>query len=277
MRRVLIIGARSNLSKVLAAYLPNATLISSCDIEVLPDVIGSSGPVDIIYNSFVKSSELRNFSDPELYSHYSIARLAKFVSLCRENENLVNSVIYTSSASVYGNNASAAEHDHGEIRGLYPAMKLSCELFIENFLKDVPVKVIIARVFNMYGGDDSFSIISKVARAIDSGAPLAIANRGVAIRDFICIEDVAAAYAAILRSGFEGVINVGSGVGTSVSEVIRVAEQVFGKRLNVINYDSAEVQVSVASIEKLDKILINYRYKCVVDYFRCLSTNGGGV
>jgi nucleoside-diphosphate-sugar epimerase len=272
MSRILIVGRRSNLSAELARSLGDeANLVASADIGLLGDMLDPARPVDIVYNAFVKSTQLRSLDDPEAYSRDTFERLAQFVAICRANLAGVRSVIYTSSSSVYGDNSLASELDHCEIRGLYPAVKLASEFFIRDHLRETPIRVIVPRVFNMFGGQDEFSIVAKVARALMSDAEISIANDGAAIRDFIAIEDVAAAYVALIRSDFEGLINLGTGRGMSVRRVIESAEAAFGRRLRIQSVKTSEIRVSIAAVERLAALLPGHDFGSVDQYYESLA------
>lgn len=274
MEKVLIIGRRSNLSSALATRLPAATIVASDDIDGLVAHLDASEPAHIIYNAFVKSSLLRTLNNPVEYSRYTFEALAKFVSICRAYPQGVRSVIYTSSSSVYGDNSLASELDHCEIRGLYPAVKLASEFFLQDHLRETPIRVIVPRVFNMYGGRDEFSIVAKIARALKSDTELVIANEGEAIRDFIAIDDIVDAYMALLGSGFRGVINIGTGKGMSVRRVIEAAERAFDAKLKISNVRNSEILVSVAAIDKLRNLLLGHQFRSVESYYAEVAGKG---
>jgi nucleoside-diphosphate-sugar epimerase len=274
MEKVLIIGRRSNLSKALATRLPAANIVASDDIEDLVVHLDPSEPVHIIYNTFVKSSLLRTLDDPVEYSRYTFEILAKFVSICRACHQGIRSIIYTSSSSVYGDNSLASELDHCEIRGLYPAVKLASEFFLQDHLRETSIRVIVPRVFNMYGGQDEFSIVAKIAHALRSDTELVIANEGEAIRDFIAIDDIVDAYVALMGSSFQGVINIGTGKGMSVRRVIEAAERAFDAKLKIRNVRNSEILVSVAAIDRLRNLLPTHQFRSVERYYADIAGKG---
>lgn len=265
--RTIIIGSRSNLTGALASRLGDPVILSSAEISKLTVVLGACGSADIIYNAFVKSSRLRQTNDPKEYSRYTFEALSEFIAVCLSNQGRIRTILYTSSSSVYGDNSSASELDHCEIRGLYPAVKLASELFLSDHLRDTRVRVIIPRVFNMYGGRDEFSIVAKIANALRTNTEITISNDGEAIRDFIDIEDVVDAYTALLESCYEGVINVGTGRGMSVRRVIEAAERASDARLRIKNVKSSEIRVSIACIDRVQKLMPGHAFRTVEDYY----------
>ena len=77
----------------------------------------------------------------------------------------IEKVVYTSSSSVYGNNKSCVEADLPKPLSLHATLKLANEKLVSQFCLAEGVDYTIARVFNMYGGYDEFSIVSKIIKA----------------------------------------------------------------------------------------------------------------
>ena len=102
----------------------------------------------------------------------------------------ISKIIYSSSSSVYN---SIGNDNHLGNRDLYSSSKLACENMIKNFVKK-KVDFTIARIFNMYGGHDQFSIISKIQNAIKYKKKIFLNNKGESVRDFIHINDVCKIY-----------------------------------------------------------------------------------
>src|SRR5262249_17328409 len=60
--------------------------------------------------------------------------------------------------------------------------------------------------------------------------PVEIWGDGSVTRDYIYIDDVADAFARVIRySGLKSVFNISSGVGTQLNELIKIIEEVLGK------------------------------------------------
>lgn len=72
----------------------------------------------------------------------------------------------------------------------------------------------------MYGGDDHFSVISKLLECCQNGIPFTVANHGSAIRDFIYIDDVVAIYEQLLQVENLPIVNLGTGEGISIKNII---------------------------------------------------------
>jgi nucleoside-diphosphate-sugar epimerase len=266
-KNTLIIGKRSNLSRALASRVADARLIASDELHTLPALLVNTGSSDLIYNVYHKSALLGQTDTPEVYAKYAFTTLAAFVSLCLEHHRHINTVIFTSTSAVYGNNAHAAETDKTDITNLYASLKLASEFFLKDHLKNTSIRLIIPRVFNMYGGDDEFSVVSKIAAATVSGREIAVTNNGRSVRDFIHISDVVEIYWKLLQSSCDGVVNVGTGSGVSVEQLIEMAEAAFGRTLHTSYTNRDEIARSVARIDLLTRTIGHHPFKTVDSYY----------
>lgn len=182
----IIIGKESNLSSALEKKESFISL-SAREIILNKEILKpyKKNKIKLIFNNFQPSVNLGNIKD---YSEYiKRAILSTSIVLDYFNPKQIVKIIYTSSSSVYGNNALCSEYDDVKIMNLHPALKLSNEKMIENYSSTFSIDYTIARVFNMYGGDDKFSIISKILDAYINNKTLTVVNNGSAIRDFIHI------------------------------------------------------------------------------------------
>jgi len=133
-------------------------------------------------------------------------------------------VIYASSLSVYGNpkrNPVSEDHEKNPITP-YGITKLRTEHLLEKYAK-LGVKSIGLRYFNVYGkrklGPNN-GVIPDFLENIAKNEPLVIYGSGSQIRDFIFIEDVIKATCLAMESKMKsGFINIGSGIGTSISDL----------------------------------------------------------
>ena len=85
------------------------------------------------------------------------------------------------------------------------------------------------RVFFLYGpGEHPARLVASIARAVVAGerAPL---SAGTQRRDFLHVDDVAGAFAALVASDVTGPVNVGSGDAVSVLEIARAIAEAGGR------------------------------------------------
>ena len=263
----IIIGKRSNLSKHLANALDNCLLISSNSLENELSQINWEGveKANLIMNQFQPSFRLNDASLPIDYINNSILTTARVLEFVKINNTKFNKIIYTSSSSVYGQNKLCTESDIQMPISLYASLKLANEYLVSRFCSDEKIDFTVTRIFNIYGGHDQFSIISKLINAINNNIEIDLVNNGNAIRDFIYIDDVVKAYKVVLTCSNLPTINIASGVGTSVNSIlIFLNKSGFKVKFNSIKKD--EIGISIADNSKLMELCELYDFHSLEDY-----------
>ena len=128
-------------------------------------------------------------------------------------------VVYASSARVYGDQLSHPRRTDEliTVSGPYEDMKLACEALTSG------AGGTSLRFSNLYGqGQSSESVLSRVLSQIPGSDPLKVWSTAP-VRDFCWIADAADAVLAAVQATQAGVFNVGTGVGTSVGDLARLA------------------------------------------------------
>jgi UDP-glucose 4-epimerase len=138
----------------------------------------------------------------------------------------------------------------------YAASKAAAERLVDDVAGAGAVSAAVLRVFNAAGcvdgrpDRDTARLIPNIVRAARGELPaLAVNGDGTVRRDYTHVLDVAEAFRFALEADGEGTAtyNVGTGVGTSVAELIATAEQVAGRRIPVEHRPPRpETQTSVA-------------------------------
>ena len=270
MNKVFIIGKGSNLSSFLSKKIINSKLISSreilTNIEEL-NVLKDNLPINIIFNNFQPATKLNEFVNLENYVLNSILTTSKVLDFIKNNQIVVNKIIYTSSSSVYGNNILCNENDELKPMNLHASLKVANEKLVEKFCIENSIEYTIARIFNMYGGDDNFSIISKIIKAYKNNEELNIVNNGNAIRDFIHIDDVVDIYSKILDKKDIKILNIGSGNGSSIKNILDFLNN-HNIKIKTKNIQREELKISTADISKLKELLKKDTFFGVEDYLK---------
>lgn len=150
---------------------------------------------------------------------------------------------------------------------LHASLKVANEKLVEKFCIENSIDYTIARIFNMYGGDDNFSIISKIIKAYKNNEELNIVNNGNAIRDFIHIEDVVDIYSKILDKKDIKILNIGSGNGSSIKNILDFLNN-HNIKIKTKNIQREELKISTADISKLKELLKKDTFFGVEDYLK---------
>jgi nucleoside-diphosphate-sugar epimerase len=110
---------------------------------------------------------------------------------------------------------------------LYGIAKDALRRVAEGYAEQQGVELAWGRLFLLYGPREApRRLVASVIRALLAGKP-AETGSGERIRDFLHVEDAAGAVAALLDSSVVGAVNIASGVGLSVQELVdRIVEAV---------------------------------------------------
>jgi len=122
----------------------------------------------------------------------------------------------------------------GSLLSPYAASKVCGEVYLKVFNDELGLDTVRLRYFNVYGPrqtikSESGAVAIFTLRAL-KGEPIIIFGDGNRTRDFVYVEDVAAAniLAARRDTAAGGVFNVGTGVETSINQLARLVVEVTG-------------------------------------------------
>jgi UDP-glucose 4-epimerase len=176
-------------------------------------------------------------------------------------------VVYTSSASVYGNPRSIPLNEEDGLQPLspYAVSKLAGEHYCAAFYESYGLPVAAVRYSNVYGvgqrPDNPYcGVVSKFFAAAAAGEPISIHGDGEQTRDFTYVDDaVEATLLAAIHPRAEGeVFNVGTGIEISVNNLARAIGTALGREIEVQNIDRRDVdniRRRVVNIEKIRRML----------------------
>lgn len=112
---------------------------------------------------------------------------------------------------------------------LYGTCKDATRRICEALGAQLGVSVAWGRTFFLYGpGEDERRLVAAVARALVAGERAAT-SEGTQVRDFLHVDDVAAAFAALVSTEAEGAVNIGAGRGVAIREVVEEIGRAAGR------------------------------------------------
>jgi nucleoside-diphosphate-sugar epimerase len=138
---------------------------------------------------------------------------------------------------------------------LYGACKHATHVAAEAYARETGLGLAWGRVFLLYGPDeDTRRLVPQVARLLLAGEQ-APTSDGKQIRDFMHVDDVAAGFVALLDSAVEGPVNIASGEGVSIAEVLALIARATGRsellRRGALPRRGGEPDVLVADVRRL--------------------------
>ncbi|MFC1936389.1 NAD-dependent epimerase/dehydratase family protein [Chloroflexota bacterium] len=159
------------------------------------------------------------------------------VEACLENE--IKRIVYSSSASVYGNalfTPMTEEHPFNN-RTTYGATKIANEQMFRAIYEQHSLPYIGMRYMNIYGPRMDYkgtyvSVIMKVLDRIFRGEAPLIYGDGTQVYDFIQVKDVARANILGMKSDVADFnFNIGTGLPTSIKELVDMLLEITNSEL----------------------------------------------
>lgn len=159
----------------------------------------------------------------------------------------VKKIVYSSTGgAVYGEPDVTPVPEEHPIRPISPygISKHTVEHYLFMYEKQYGLDYTVLRYPNVFGPrqnpDGEAGVIAIFGRQLLTGVACRIFGDGEQKRDYVFVEDVVAANMAALTKGNGDILNIGSGVGTTVNDVYRTIAQVLGVRRAPI-YESPRV------------------------------------
>ena len=233
---------------VLSPHFEQADLLDKLSIEA----IFKKHKIDAVMQFAAYTAVGESVENPRKYYENNFVGTLNLLDVMLKNN--VKKFVFSSTCATYGNPQYIPideKHPQAPINP-YGYSKLIVEHALEDYQKAYGLEYIALRYFNAAGcskdgeiGESKTpetNLIPLVLKAIKGdrkdikvlGTDYDTKD-GTCIRDYVHVEDLALAHRlAIEKLGsFSGGINLGTGIGTSVKEVIAAAEKVSGKKCPV--------------------------------------------
>lgn len=216
-------GLRTNLN-------PKAVLCAQDILDPrLPKVLADIAP-DIINHHAAQMNVRRSVDDPLLDARINILGLLNVLEGCRSLK--VRKIIFASSGGVvYGEQEKfpAAEDHPTRPMSPYGVAKLAGEYYLAYYREAYGIPFIAFRYANVYGPrqnpeGEAGVIAIFISRMLEGKTPT-INGDGKQTRDYVHVEDVAAANLSALESSFSGPLNVGTAKETDVVTIFRLLRE----------------------------------------------------
>jgi UDP-glucose 4-epimerase len=255
--------------------VPSKAKLEICDIADVEKVskIIQNNKFDLVmhFAGLIKVDE--SISHPEKYNDYNYEKAKIFIDTCLNNR--LNRIIFSSTASVYGNTIKddVSENDILDPLNPYALSKLKFENYIVDKSKNDSLKYVILRYFNVAGSEDklrtgliaksSTNLIKVICEVATKKKDALIINGndydtldGTPIRDFIHVSDLAEMHYLsanyLIKENKSEIFNCGYGKGFSVMEVVKNMNNVLKKTLPTIigKRRDKDIKSSIANVKK---------------------------
>lgn len=221
-----------------AALLAEADLRfgSILDDELLAELVGKA---DVCFHLASSTVPATSNTNPLEDIHVNLVGTVKLLQHVVRSE--VKKVIFVSSGgTVYGNpqRMPIPETHSLEPISSYGIIKAAIEHYFRFFLPHNGIEHAILRVSNIYGpgqrSDGVQGVVATFIQSILDSKPIEIWGDGSSVRDYIYIDDVISALVAAMHyHGPETIFNIGSGKGSTLSDIICRIEDATGRRASI--------------------------------------------
>ena len=217
---------------------------SVLDTDFVSRVLGEHGVEGVVHLAAKKAVE-ESVAKPLWYYHENVTGMQSLLTAMAQTG--VRKILLSSSAAVYGTPAEGlvTEQASTSPESPYGWTKLMSEQILRDAGSAEGFSWAALRYFNVGGADSpelgdrgANNLIPRVFRAVTTGAkPQIFGNDyptrdGTCIRDYIHVSDVADAHAFVItkmaNAELSAVYNLGTGLGTSVLEVMQTTRRVTG-------------------------------------------------
>ncbi len=252
-------GTRSNLAEAMTSPKVKVVEGSMTDRDALKrEVQGIDG---VFHLASLWLGECVN--DPRLAWEVNTIGSWNIVEACREAG--VKRIVYSSSASVYGNavvTPMTEEHPFNN-RTTYGATKIANEQMLRAIYEQHKLPYIGMRYMNIYGPRMDYegtyvSVIMKVLDKIFANERPVVFGDGSQVYDFIHVADVARANILGMKADCaDENFNVGMGIGTSINDLVQILLELTGTSLTIDYRPQAQSFVThrIGSTEKAQQLL----------------------
>lgn len=240
------VRALDDLSAGDPSRLDPRVLFTRGDVRNVPLLWTLLQDVECVFHLAARVSVPESVLYPQEYNEVNVGGTVALMTAVREVG--VPRVVLASSGTVYGTQPTQPVHEGLQPRpqSPYAVTKVAAEHYLFTLGKLYGAETVALRIFNAYGPGQRVPpahapVVPLFLRRALGGGSLVVHGDGTQTRDYVYIDDVVRALAAAATtSNVNGlIINVGSGVETSVNELVRQVALVTGRQPSVI-YNEAQ-------------------------------------
>lgn len=223
-----------------------------------------------------------SIQNPGEYYNNNVIKSIKLMDFMRENH--LNNLIFSSSASVYGESFASICSEAQAMKPINPygSTKAIIEQVMEDYGRAYGLNNMRFRYFNAAGADPksrlgqmegATHLLAKIMENVTRSKELMIYGNiyptkdGTCVRDYVHVSDIARAHVLAIDYLFNNtgshVLNLGSGAGTTVLEMVKTTEEV---TRNPVKYTIGETRVGDPAILIADSQLANKKLNWMPEY-----------
>jgi UDP-glucose 4-epimerase len=252
---VTVLGSTSNISS-LADIRDKITVVNK---DIRDETITKHfGDIQYVFHQAARVTlPDSSIKAPRQDADINILGTLTVLDACRKND--VSKVIFASSSAVYGEPVRVPIQEDNPLTPVTPygLSKKTCEEYIQMYHDNYGLEFAILRPFNIYGENQSpNAVLARFINLIRNKKPIKIFGDGSTTRDYIHVKDVVGANILAGLSPSTGIFNVGTGIETSMNDLVGILKEVCGEfDVKYLPEKSGGLPRSVADMRKTKKIL----------------------
>jgi len=241
-----------------------------------------SGDFDIIFHE-AAITDPRHPNDEKTYNK-NIRGFKNIIELSKKNNA---KLVYASTAGMYGNGPTPMKEDQGKkILNAYGKSKLEMDIIASGLFDKM--HIVGLRYFNVFGPREMYkgraaSMIYHLGKQIKAGKNPRIFKSGDQIRDHIYVKDAVDATIKAANVKKSGIFNIGTGIGTTFNDLVKVLNKALGKNFEPEYFDmpynpksyQSNTQADTTKAENILGFKAEWSLKdSIKEYFSWLDNNG---
>ena len=252
-------GTKANLAEAMRSPKVRVVEASMMDRDALKRELAGADGVFLLASLWLGEC----VNDPRHAWEVNTLGTWNVIEACLEAQ--VKRIVYSSSASVYGNALmTPMTEDHPfNNRTTYGATKIANEQMLRAIYEQHKLPYVGMRYMNIYGPRMDYegtyvSVIMKVLDRIFAGERPVVFGDGSQVYDFIHVSDVARANVLGMKADCaDEHFNIGMGIGTSINDLVQQLLELTGAKLTIDYRPQAQSFVThrIGSIDKAENLL----------------------
>ena len=241
-------GFRENVPQGMSLVVAD---IRSQEIETLFQKENFDAVVHLAAQTMVPYS----IEHPDEDCEINLAGLINVLENCRKYK--VKTVLFASSAAVYGNNENVPLNEDLALMPMsfYGITKMTSEHYLRVYHELYGINTVVFRFANVYGerqgeGGEG-GVVSIFCKLLAAGKAVTVYGNGEQTRDFVYAGDVAAAIKAGLAARGYQTINVSTEHETSVNQLLGAFAEVAADKLEVRYAETRQGALSNARLKEI--------------------------
>ena len=217
--------------------------------------------IDAVVHIAAMAGVRPSIQDPMLYQDVNVLGTQNILEIARQLG--VKRFVLASSSSVYGVNPNVPWSESEcvlEPISPYAASKIASEFLCSVYSHLYNMTCIALRLFTVYGPRQRPDLaIARFIRSAFEGEPVSLYGDGGSARDYTFVSDIVEAFRSAIEVDLHGyeVLNIGGSSPVKLSELVRLIEEISGRKMNVLRAEKqpGDVPLTYADITKAERLL----------------------